>query len=250
MIVKVVPMRPIPGILPKNKWIDSEMELDLNKNEIVRCMQFGNVYDMNGNVINQEYISGLDMGSSITFLPKLGNTIAVGVGKQLTHPDTPAVEPVIVKEKPVEPVIIKEEPVKVESVEIPVEEHLEQGLDFTNEEFVKDYTIEIVSCKKEEEYIYLETEFKTSVGKIGGNMYGLFTITSGTRPSMEFMNNDNWVKFNNKFADYDVIANGDKFVFRFLPKNKSVIGYRLVIKEKNNNEVLAKLEGNINPNEL
>ena len=44
MLVKVIPQRPILGILPKNKWISDEMELDLNKREITHCMQFGSVY--------------------------------------------------------------------------------------------------------------------------------------------------------------------------------------------------------------
>ena len=56
MKVKVIPQRPISGILPKNKWIDQEMECDLNKAEIMRCMQFGSVYDMSGRVIDTKYL--------------------------------------------------------------------------------------------------------------------------------------------------------------------------------------------------
>ena len=47
--VKVYPkdLKSIPDILPFNKLLHGEpKELDLNKNEIIRCMNFGDVYDL------------------------------------------------------------------------------------------------------------------------------------------------------------------------------------------------------------
>ena len=84
--------------------------------------------------------------------------------------------------------------------------------------------------------------------KLEGKLYGLFNITSGTRPVLEFKVNDEWLKFNNKFADFASIENGAKFVFRFTPKNENEFSYKIVIKEAN--EVLVKLEEKINPVEL
>lgn len=47
--VKVVPkpLKSIPGILPNNKNIEGEpVELELSKDEIARCMNYADVYDM------------------------------------------------------------------------------------------------------------------------------------------------------------------------------------------------------------
>lgn len=46
-LVKVVPKQPrtISGILEYPDKIDKEMELELNEKEIIRCMQYGNVYE-------------------------------------------------------------------------------------------------------------------------------------------------------------------------------------------------------------
>ena len=75
MKVKVNPQRPIPGILPKNKWIDHEMECDLNKSEIMRCMQFGTVYDMEGVVIDTKYLQSfpiIDSDNKVVILEPQG----------------------------------------------------------------------------------------------------------------------------------------------------------------------------------
>lgn len=47
--VKVYPkdLKAIPDIMPFNKLIQGDpVELELNKNEIIRCMNFGDVFDM------------------------------------------------------------------------------------------------------------------------------------------------------------------------------------------------------------
>ena len=59
MKVTVDPHRPISGILPKNKMISEKTELDLNRAEIVRCTQFGTVYDEDMNVIDIDNIDRL-----------------------------------------------------------------------------------------------------------------------------------------------------------------------------------------------
>ena len=57
--VKVYPkdLKSIPDILPFNKLINGDpMELELNKKEIQRCMNFGDVYDLtSGEVLIDEY---------------------------------------------------------------------------------------------------------------------------------------------------------------------------------------------------
>ena len=85
--------------------------------------------------------------------------------------------------------------------------------------------------------------------KLEGNLYGLFTVISGARPtSLEFKVGDEWFKFSNKFANFTEIENGAKFVFRFIPKNENEFTYRLSI--KSSNDVLAKLEDKVNPSEI
>lgn len=241
MLVKVVPIRPIYGILPKNKWIDTEIVLDLNKNEIVHCMQFGNVYDEDGKLID-----------------------AISVHqKAKVNPKTKAVE--IIETVAVEPVIIKEVP-EVATVELTVTENVEEMAIEAEQEPISEpvavytevaveeekeepkyFNLEVASCVKEDEYIILTTQMNTN-SKLEGNLYGLFNVTSGTRPVIEYKSNDQWVKINNKFANFNKIESGDKFVFRFLPKNENEFSYKIVIKEAN--EVLTKLEEKINPANL
>ena len=51
--VKIIPKQPrfISDILKLQARIDEQMELELNVREIVRCMQFGNVFDEEDNLI-------------------------------------------------------------------------------------------------------------------------------------------------------------------------------------------------------
>ena len=238
MKVKVVPVRPIPGILPKNKWIDSEIELDLNKNEIVHCMQFGNVYDEDGNIID-----AISIHKKKYVKPKV------------TIIKSNEVEPAMVKEVPevalteltvtenAEPMVIE---VESEPVIDPILTYVEEVVEDEIKEEVF-FTLEEVSCVKEEDYIILETQLKTN-SKLEGNLYGLFSVTSGPKPTFEFNVNDEWFKFSNKFANFDSMEDGAKLVFRFLPKNENVFSYRILIKEAN--EVLVKLEGKVNPTSL
>ena len=232
MLVKVIPVRPIPGILPKNKWIDTEMVLDLNKNEIVHCMQFGNVYDEDRKLIDAISVHKADFGK-----PK---------AKPVEVVKPVEVEPVIVKDVPT---VTMSEPVKEEkSVEEPIiEVHPINPIVETTLENVENPVVcflEQVSCVKEDNYIILTTQMNTN-SKLEGNLYGLFNVTSGTRPVIEYKLNDQWIKINNKFANFNKIESGDKFVFRFLPKNENEFSYKIVIKEAN--EVLTKLEEKINP---
>lgn len=242
MLVKVIPIRPIPGILPKNKWIEDEMVLDLNKNEIVHCMNYGNVYDEDGNIID-----------------------AISVHKKAVKQNKPkAVE--VIKPVEVEPIIVKEvpeitipEPVKEEEVVIMgpitvVEEitpivatvEIEEEEEAVAEE-APYFKLEVVSCIKEDDHIILETQMNAN-SKLEGNLYGLFNVTSGTRPMVEFKTLSGWSKVNNKFADFSTILNGDKLTFRFTPKNENEFAYKILIKRAS--EVLVSLEGKINPVEL
>ena len=54
--VKIIPKQPrfISDILQLPARIDEEMKLELNVREIVRCMQFGNVFDEEGNLLTPE----------------------------------------------------------------------------------------------------------------------------------------------------------------------------------------------------
>lgn len=219
MKVKVVPKKPIPGILPKNKWIDSEMELDLNKNEILRCINFGVVYDEDNNVIDNSYLSNYDKNTcKKVFTDFINNNTK---------------EPVLT-DKPVDIKTVETVNVKAEEKEEKIKEEISIDL-------------KLVSARKEEEYIIIETELVTNT-KLEKDMYGLFTILSGSRPMMEYKNNDEWIKFSNKFNNFSELENGDKFVFRFIPKNNSNIKYRISIKEAN--EVLVKFEDQINIEEI
>ncbi len=241
MLVKVVPVRPIPGILPKNKWIDTEMVLDLNKNEIVHCMQFGNVYDEDGKLID-----AISVHQKAKVNPKT---------KAVEIIETVEVEPVIVKEVPEVTtaeltVTENDEPMFIEADQEPISEPVAVYTEVLVEEEKEEpkyFDLKVVSCVKEDNYIILTTQMSTN-SKLEGKLYGLFNITSGTRPMIEFKVNDEWFKFNNKFADFTSIENEAKFVFRFSPKNENEFSYKIVIKEAN--EVLVKLEEKINPANL
>ena len=222
MIVKVVPIRPIPGILPKNKWVDSEMVLDLNKNEIIHCMQYGNVYDEDGNLFD-----------------------AISVHKKSVVVNKPKVmKPEVIKNDS-DALLIKEEPV-VNSIseEVVIMGPIEVIEDEPAVVETEYFDIKVLDHIKEENSIILITQMDTN-SKLEGSLYGLFNITSGPRPTLEYKVNDEWVKFNNKFSNFETIENGDKFVFRLTPKNNNEFAYKLLIKQAN--DILVSFEEKINP---
>lgn len=236
MKVKVVPKRPISGILPKNKWIDTEMELDLNKIEIARCMQFGSVYDMSGNIIDDKYVASLNpMGKKPYIKPLI-------VFDSNVHIDTKVSEPEDIKSKTT---VLTEEPIVIDmGGKLPEEPVIVNEAVVEKEEVVSE--LELLSCKKEDDYILLEVQFN-STDKLE-NVYGLFNVTSGSRPVMEYKKEENWIKFSNKFNQFSELNDGDKLVFRFVPKNESPIKYKISIKEGNN--LICSIEEKINPEEL
>ena len=228
MKVVVIPKRPIPGILPKNKWISEKTVLDLNKNEIKHCMQFGNVYDEHGNLIDAMSIKTLSFNTQVVVEPKVVEPVV----------ETVEVTPVVP-----EPVVAAEEPI-VETVEEVIEPVLVEEPTVLEDIY---FNLEAVA-KKENEFIILEAEMKTN-SVLEGNLYGLFSVISGTKPvPFEYMVDGEWIKFNNKFANFEKLEDGDKLAFRLTPKNESEFGFRILIKEANNE--LVKLEGKVNPAEL
>lgn len=237
MIVRVEPQRPIPGILPKNKWIDKPMELDLNKNEIIRCSQYGSVYYQNILVDNT------NVDNIIKNIKKVSNKNIVVVEEQISESSIETATTSIG-----DTFTIDMQNQNSIDVSVNAEQTTESiTIDNTKNE---DYKLQLLSVSKNEDFVIVETEFNTEVGKIGGNMYGLFSIVGGNRPSTLEYNilDDSWIKFNNKFANLSVLENGNKFIFRFIPKNDLPIKFRIFIKEGNN--VLAKLEGDIDPSNI
>ena len=233
MKVVVIPQRPIPGILPKNKWIDTKMVLDLNKNEIKHCMQFGNVYDESGKLIDAVNIKNIpDMIKS--------------TGKVVSEPEKKIETPEVTLPEVSEPEIIEEEPVS-EEIEVPVEEPVIEEVEPVEDE-APYYIFKIESCVKEDDYINLTLAMDTN-SKLEGNLYGLFNITSGPKPlSIEYKSGDNWVKFGSKFANFETISNGDTLSFRFVPKNENEFGIRILIKEANTE--LLNYECKLNPSTI
>lgn len=249
MKVKVVPKRPISGILPKNKWIDSELELDLNRIEISRCMQFGTVYDMDGIVIDDKYVSRLnDMGKLI---PNVSVKI---IDSAVIEKNEPAFVPFVSIKGPIEEVKEPESTTTVYESDEPIV--IDMGGKFPEEPVTINETVEkeeiiseleLLSCKKEDDYIILEVQFN-STNKLEKSMYGLFNITAGSRPSVEYKKGENWIKFSNKFNNFSLLEDGYRFVFRFVPKNESELKYKLLI--KSGNDIIAVLEEKINPAQL
>lgn len=232
MIVRVIPKRPIPGILPKNKWIDTEMILDLNKAEISYCMQYGTVRDERSNLIDD---------ISVKSIPTSIISSKVEPKKVVIKEETP-ITTVYSEDKPIIIDMSKEPIPEVAFINESEEEIIEEE---TVIEDIPYYNLKIVSLAKEDDYIILETELDTN-SKLEGNLYGLFTVSSGPRPvSVEFEVGEEWFKFGSKFANFTSIENGAKYTFRIVPKSENEITFRIVIKEANNE--LVKLEEKINP---
>lgn len=232
MKVKIIPIRPIPGILPKNKWIDTEIILDLNKKEIIHCMQYGNVYDFLDNVIDTNYLAAFDdhlkayYYQTIESKPEFQSTVLT--------------------------VSTSDEPIVIDmSQDIPDEVIINEETETDDFTKIYPYTLDVISCEKEDEYIILETQFNCNYSeKITGrsSLYGLFICTSGDKPSVEYKKNDNWKKFNNIFSNFNELQNGTKFIFRFIPKNNSEVQFDLSI--KNGKELLSIISIAIDPEEL
>lgn len=212
MIVKVSPIFPIPCILPKNKFIDDEMILDLNDKEIRHCMNYGVVYDENGIIIDNYYLNKRKFATkSILNVPK--------------------------------PVCLESENLVESNILDIVKEHTEINEKIVNPE----YDIAINSITKDNNFIIIETVF-TSNTELTGDMYGLFEINPYTKHSLvEYKSGENWIKFGKKFGDFKELYNGDKFIFRINSNSKDVT-FNLCIKEKN--KYIVKLTGNVSVDEL
>ena len=141
MKVIVKPRRPIPGILPKNKWIDTEMELDLNISEMRRCMQYGDVYTADTNeVIDQSKLQSL--------LHELAT-------KVLDNEDV-VITKVFVGDHTKEDMMVVETPIIVEETSVVTD------TTFIEEDITVINSLKEISCIKQDHYMILEIEFNTS----------------------------------------------------------------------------------------
>lgn len=244
MKVTVVPSRPIPGILPKNKWIDTKMELDLNKNEIKHCMQYGNVYDKSGKLIDTMNIQNLfnkkvykKLVLKIETPVVINENINLVSEKDDTNVSLNQTSEEVLEINEEEPVVIETEEKEAEVADKQVTENIEI---YNN--------LKLISYKKENEYIVVETQMDSN-STLEGDLYGLFLVTSGPKPSyIEYFSDEKWIKFNNKFSNLDTVNNEDKFIFRFIPRNDNQLSIRITIKEAS--EILSKLEFTILPSDL
>lgn len=228
MKVTVDPYRPISGILPKNKLISETMELDLNRNEIIRCTQFGTVYDEEMNIIDTNNIDKLFMSSNKKELLNHIETLHT-IQNNINVPNKQEYVPINVIEE-----------------QTPINTEEPMVLDFPKDTVF--YAINEQQWEKDGNHIILPFEFKIlseKFNKIGGNLYGVLSFT-GSRPNqLEYRINDNWVKFNNKFANFSELKDGDEFIFRFIPKNNSTnIKYKISIKD--GNSIIIEQSGEIN----
>lgn len=247
MKVTVVPKRPIPGILPKNKWIDTKMELDLNALEIKRCMQFGEVYHED-EVIDEIKLRNLDLiMNSIhkkiknDYIPPMmnSNKNIMKVIEELIKPQVVEEQPVISVQTVVEEIppvvipaaIVEEPPV---AVSIPTVIAVEPPITNNEMEVVSITSIKEVSCIKDNDYIVLEFELDTK--ETLENVTATFKINCGSKPEYK-VDEDKWMKFNYKFASFNELENNHKFVFRFIPSHKSPLKYDIsLIQEKQDGE--------------
>lgn len=242
MNVRVVPKRPIPGILPKNKWIDVEMELDLNESEIRRCMQYGIVYyndepikDLNLCILSENKPSCKVEIVNETNIDEVPFTVITPVfkGPEPIYKAEDIESPVI--EEYIEEVVVEklvDEPVIMGPIEV---------IDIIN-------TLKEVSCVREDNYIILELQFNTNIDKLE-NMIGMFKINSGSKIEYK-SDSDKWVKFNHKFNTFEKLGDNTKFVFRFNPSHKSLLKYHLTLKQEKENGFEVNLDGTIDQSNL
>lgn len=235
MNVRVVPKRPIPGILPKNKWIDVEMELDLNESEIRRCMQYGVVY------YNDEPIKDLNLCilSENKYKPAI-ETVEI-LEEEISEEDESHITIItpVFKQMP-EPVLVTEPNI--------VEEIVESVLVAEPNEIEVISELKEVSCVREDNnYIILELQFNTNINH--ENIMGMFKINSGSKVEYK-SDSDKWVKFNHKFNTFTELENDTKFVFRFNPSHKSLLKYNLTLKQEKENGIEVSLDGTIDQENL
>ena len=241
MKVKVVPIFPISGILPKNKTIIKEMELDLNKMEIIHCMQYGNVFDEHGVIIDKRYLNEMSKNNFNKAMKQIDTAIELTKTKE---PELP-VEDTLGEVNSLKEVITEVQKDETETSNEALNEQIMEEVKAYVEEIKPVYNIELVSIDKDGEYFYVEAEFKTNMEKLEGNLYGLLSVVSGPKPnSIEYGLKGNWIKFANKFNNFNEIKNGDRFEFRIIPKNENVVKVNLSIKEKN--EVITSVVFNVN----
>jgi len=215
MIVKVIPDKPITGILPKNKILYDEQILDLNKAEIIRCMQFGSVYREDGELIDENQLNLMNKNGNFDFSSwnKIEN-VDITPEFVINKIQIPNNEVIIQNEVP-SPIIsdIPKEPI---------------------------YSLKEIKQEEQDEYTILRFIFNIENESIvEGNIYGLFSIKGNRPESLEYNNEDNWMKFNNKFMNCKQLENNHEFVFRI--KSNSSVKYRICIKESN--RILAELNG-------
>ena len=219
MNVKVVPKRHIPGILPKNKWIDVEMELDLNESEIRRCMQYGIVY------YNDEPIKDLNFSNLCE--NKYKPSCKVEIVNETKIDDVPFTVITPVFKQISEPVLVAE-PNEIEVI---------------NE-------LKEISCVREDNnYIILELQFNTNSLFNLENVIGMFKINSGSKVEYK-CDSDKWLKFNHKFNTFTELGDDAKFVFRFNPSHKSLLKYHLTLKQEKDNGIEVSLDGTIDQENL
>lgn len=227
MIVIVDPQRPIPGILEKNKFISEKTKLDLNRNEIIRCMNFGSVYDENMNILDENSLNKIELHNSIKNIQTKNKFIISSEKKE----DDNLLR---VVQRAMTDYIVKDMDQKIfNDIE-------KENSNYTKQDIKREYSLNIVSCEKVENAYIVTIQFNSSDETIDGNMYGLFNVIGSRPSSLEYKVGNDFVKFNNKFANFSTLTNCDTFVFRVVPRNNSNIKFKVSIKE--NNEVLASVE--------
>lgn len=249
MNVRVVPKRPIPGILPKNKWIDVEMELDLNIMEIRRCMQYGNVY-YDGQIINETKLALLATGlikpeKKIELHEHIIDTteiLELEVEKPKNDDSLDSLMTIITPVfKQMPETVIVSEPNNVEEIIESVITEYQNEIEVINE-------LKEISCVREDNnYIILELQFNSNTNF--ENVMGMFKINSGSKVEYK-SDNDKWVKFNHKFNTFSELGNDTKFVFRFNPSHKSLLKYHLTLKQEKENGFEVNLDGTIDQGKI
>lgn len=99
--VKVYPkeLKAIPDVLPYKNLIQGEpVELELTKKEILRCMNFGDVFDMTSG--DEVLIDEIAFNAIVEYVEAAADEEQVEPTN--VTPVAPAVEPVMVPETPVE----------------------------------------------------------------------------------------------------------------------------------------------------
>lgn len=229
MKVKVIPMRPIPGILPKNKWIDTEIELDLNVMEIRRCMQYGSVYYENEIMDNTKLCLFNNDETKLS-------SVKIELPQRIITTETKGV--LEIDEKEVTS-LKSDQPSKSF-----IENNQSDETEIDNELKIKE-----LSCIREDNYIILELQFNTNSLFNLDNVNGTFKVNSGSKIEYK-SDSDKWVKFNYKFNTFEQLENDTKFIFRFIPNHKSLLKYHLILKQDKEDGIEVDLSGTIDQSNL